>query len=796
MQKLSMALKILSLFISLLFINNVLAQGNFGALKGTVYTSDQKAAAYVTILVKEAKRTILTDESGNFQINRIAPGNYQLEISLIGYEKLQKNVTIQAGSTETINLQLQVSEKQLTEVTVTTGRNRFSRTQSNDVAKMPLKNLENPQVYTTVTQALLQDQLNVVYADALKNIPGVIMQLENNSAGGTVTSRGFSTQSFLRNGVPGIIGGGTLDPANIENIEAIKGPSGALYGSSLVSFGGLFNCVTKKPLDSFQTRIGYTGGGFGLSRLDADVNAPLDKAHRLLARINAAQYAEGSFQDAGFKKYYFVAPVVTYQLSDKTKLTVETEYKREKANSFYRLFADGSYVTGVRSPKALNIDWNKRFSSDDIFMTTTTTNFFAVLQHQFSNAWQSRATYTYLSSQASGSSGYLTLKPGNDSLIRYMSYMEYSNSYASDFQYNLNGDFTVGKLRNRLLIGADIYLQTTQSSSPGTIAFDVLSVSKPGTAYTNLNQLALQDKLKGLTSTRTKAVQNTYSVYAQDVLNITGQLMAMASVRIDYFDNPGTKNLTKDTTTGKYQQTTVSPKFGLVYQIIPDQLSLFGNYSNGFQNVAPVLQPDGTTSSFKPSQANQWEGGVKLGLANGKLGGSLSYYDIRVTDISRTDAPDRPTYTVQNGTQYSKGVEGEITAMPFRGLQLIAGYAYNDSKIIKSSPALDGFRPSSAGPKQLANIWVSYRVATGWLKGIGAGVGGNYASENMVNVSTTTLYTLPSYTVLNASISYEQLRYRLIVKADNLTNEKYWVGWSTTIPQMPFRVSAAAYLKF
>jgi len=306
----------------------------------------------------------------------------------------------------------------------------------------------------------------------------------------------------------------------------------------------------------------------------------------------------------------------------------------------------------------------------------------------------------------------------------------------------------------------------------------------------------LQGKLKGLTSTRTKAVQNTYSVYAQNVLNITEQLMAMASVRIDYFDNPGTKNLTKDTTTGRYHQTTVSPKFGLVYQIIPDQLSLFGNYSNGFQNVAPVVQPNSTTNSFKPSQANQWEGGVKLALVNGKLAGSISYYDIRVTDITRTDAPDRPTYTVQNGMQYSKGVEGEIKAMLFRGWQLIAGYAYNDSKLIKSSPALDGFRPSSAGPKQLANIWVSYRVATGWLKGAGAGVGGNYASENIVNVSTTTLYTLPSYTVLNASISYEQTRYRLIVKADNLTNENYWVGWSTTIPQMPFRISAAAYLKF
>ncbi|MGF6849162.1 iron complex outermembrane receptor protein [Chitinophaga sp. W3I9] len=786
-----------AIFSLTLFINGISAQSiNPGALKGTVYTSDKKAAAYVTIVMKEARRSVLTDETGSFQINRILPGSYELVISLMGYETLQRSITIRPGSTETISLQLQVSEKQLAEVNVTSGRNRFIKTQSVFAAKMPLNNLENPQVYTTVTQALLQDQLNVVYADALKNVPGVIMQLENNSAGGTVTSRGFATQSFLRNGVPGIIGGGTLDPANIESIEAIKGPSGALFGSSLVSFGGLFNRVTKKPLDTFQTRIGFTGGGFGLSRFEADVNVPVDKAHRVLARVNAAQYAEGSFQDAGFKNYFFVAPVVTYQLSEKTKLTVEVEYKKEKANSFYRLFADGSYNSGVRSPEALNMDFKRRFSNDDLFVTTTNTNFFAELQHRFSDVWQARATYTYLTSQAGGVTGYLSMKAGNDSLSRNVTYTEYTNSYATDFQYNLTGDFKIGRLRNRLLVGTDIYSATTRSSSPGTVVFDVVSVTKPGAAYSALNRLALQDRIKGLAFTRTKAVQNMYSVYVQDVLNITEQLIAMASVRVDYFDNPGTKNLTRDTTTGKYNQTAVSPKFGLVYQIIADQLSLFGNYSNGFQNIAPVQQPDGTTSNFKPSQANQWEGGIKAGLANGKLAGSLSYYSIRVSDVTRPDAPERPAFTVQNGIQYSKGIEGEITAMPFRGLHIVAGYAYNDSKLKKSSPALEGFRPGSAGPRNLANFWLSYRVPAGQLKGLGIGFGGNYADDNIVDVSTTSLYTLPAFTTLNASLSYEQPRYRVIVKADNLNNEKYWVGWATTIPQMPFRLSAAGYLKF
>ncbi len=124
-------------------------------------------------------------------------------------------------------------------------------------------------------------------------------------------------------------------------------------------------------------------------------------------------------------------------------------------------------------------------------------------------------------------------------------------------------------------------------------------------------------------------------------------------------------------------------------------------------------------------------------FSRGKLSGSLSYYDIKVSDVTRADVPSRPTYTVQNGTQYSKGIEADITAMPTPGFHIVAGYAYNDSKLEKSSPALDGFRPISAGPEHLANLWLSYHILSGKLKGLGAGIGGNYASDNKVILSTT-----------------------------------------------------------
>jgi iron complex outermembrane receptor protein len=768
---------------------------NTGTVTGKVITADNTPAADVTVHLKGTKKMTITEEDGSFSFSNLQPGSYELEASLVGFEPVTISFNIEKGQRTAVALQIKATKAQLQEVIITGEKRKFTRTQSRDVAKMPLKNLENPQIYTTVPKELMQDQVISVYADALKNVPGVVMQLENNSAGGTVTSRGFSTQSFLRNGVPGIVGGGTIDPVNIESIEAIKGPSGALYGSSLISFGGLFNRVTKKPFENFRADLSYTAGGFGLSRATADINTPLNADKTLLLRVNAAKHDEASFQDAGFKNYVFVAPSLTYKLNDRTTVSMDLDFQHEKANSFYRLFADGAYTTGVRSPKDLKIDFNKHFTGDDIAITTNMTNLYLRVDHELSSHWHSQTSYTYLSNNASGANGYMSLKAGNDSLIRNVSWYEYNNASVTDLQQNFTADGHIGKLRNRLLVGAEFYSIINKVSTPGNVAFDVLSASKPGAAYTALTRSALLDKVKNMAFSRNRAQQNTYSAYIQDVFNITEQLIVMASVRVDRFENRGTYSQTRDTTTGKYSQTAVSPKFGLVYQLIPEQLSIFGNYMNGFQNIAPVSQPDGTTSSFKPSQANQWEAGVKVSVLDNRIMGSVSYYDIKVSNITRADQPSRPTYTVQDGSQDSKGMETEFTVNPFTGLTIVAGYAYNDSKYRKINPTLDGFRPSSAGPVNTVNWWLSYRLK-GVLKGAGLGFGGNYASENKVILSSTSLYSLPAYTVLGASVSYEQTHYRISAKLDNLTGEKYWVGWSTTIPQMPARFSASIALKF
>jgi iron complex outermembrane receptor protein len=789
------------LSIAVVLITTLAQAQQTGSITGSVKTSDGKPAEYVTVALTGTSKGASVNSKGNYTINKVSPGKYIISASFIGLITQSKQIEVKAAEVLSIDFLLSENDQQLQEVIIQGSKNKFTRESSATVAKMPLKNLENPQVYTTVTKEVIQEQQIVTYSDIIKNVPGVNLQLQNNSnaPGGTVSTRGFSGGAFLRNGVPGMTVG-ILDPVSIETLEAIKGPSGALFGSSLTSFGGLFNRVTKKPFDTFQGNVCYTAGSYGLSRFTLDLNTPLNDDKSLLFRVTGAKHYEGSFQDAGFLGYTYIAPSLTYKASDKMTIYLDAEYLNGKNNGFYRLFVDASNATGVHKPANLpGFDFGRRFVGDDMASYITTGNFFAQVDYQLASNWKSQTNFSYSSSDGNGASAYLSMQPGNLQLSRTASYAEYIKNAMTDVQQNFTGDVKIGGVRNRLLFGLD-YLHNEARSSSGTVVFDVIDVIdavNPGASYSALNRTALLDRFVTLPFTRTANQQNTYSAYAQDVINITDQLMALLSARVDRFQQLGTFNLTTRITAGKYSQTAFSPKLGLVYQPVKDVISVFANYMNGFQNVAPFTQPDQTISVFKPQKANQFEGGAKFNLLNGKLSSNISYYNIKVSNVVLPD-PDlsRAGFNIQNGTQLSKGFEADITANPIQGLNIIAGYAYNDSKLTKAAANVNGLRPGSAGPAKMANAWVSYRLSTGNLQGLGLGFGGNYASENIVNLSTTSLFTLPAYTVLNASIFYDKPKYRVGLKANNINNEKYFIGWGTTIPQVGRNILAEFTLKF
>lgn len=753
----------------------VLAQARLkGSVEGTVRSSDNKPAENINIHLKGTSQGAVTDQEGHYRIDNVTPGIYTLEAAFAGLQTQQLSITITAGSVFTVPvITLHENTQKLQEVVVVGGAQKFAKKQSDDVARMPLKNLENAQVYTVVPKELLQEQIAVDFRSALATAPGVNNVTLGVGSGGVglgMRMRGFSGSNAagsIRNGMA--TNWVTMsDPVNLESIEVIKGPSATLFGSSLITYGGLVNRVTKKPFDFFKGNVSYTTGSWGLSRVTVDVNAPLNEDKSMMFRLNGAVDVQRTFQDYGRSTTQVLAPAFTYKVNDRLTLDADFELFHTKRNATYIGLGNPGPLN-AKSLDQLGLNFKYSYTTDDLQAEAKTFNAFGKITYKLSEQWTSMTQFSYANTD--NNTNYLFLLINTDSTMQRRIMRLPSIFGVTQFQQNFVGDFKIGSMRNRLLVGLD-YTQITTSDNRWIINFyDTVKINKTP-AFINMDKYRQRIANMPAPSTVNRRNQQTYSAYVSEVLNITEQLIVMASVRADRYESEYEN----------YEQTAVSPKFGVVYQVLKDKLSVFGNYMNGFTNVAPgttAENPDEKTA-FKPEHANQFEGGVKVELLNGKLSGTVSYYNIKVEDKLRTD-PANPLYSLQDGTQESKGFEADLIANPFKGLHLIFGYGYNESKYTKAAANIEGKRPAST-PANVANLWISYAIPAGRVKGLGFGFGGNTQSDSYLNDANT--FTANGYTKFDATVFYDRPRFRLGLKVNNLTNEKYWTAdfWASQQP--------------
>ncbi|GAB3697108.1 TonB-dependent receptor [Spirosoma flavus] len=783
-------------------------------LRGTVTTSDETPAEAVTISLKGKGQGAITNSKGEYIVNRVKAGSYIVQVSAIGLKTAEKEVTVGSGETVTLAFTLTENAAQLKEVTVSGSRiNRFSRTSSEYVSKMPLKNLENPQVYNSIGKELLTEQLVFSVDDAMRNAPGVQRMWEATGragdGGGYYSTRGFIVQSQLRNGLAGNVTS-DIDAVNLEKLETIKGPSATLFGSSLTSYGGLINRVTKKPYDTFGGEVAVSAGNYDFQRVSADVNAPLTKNRNLLLRVNTAFTHQGTFQTVGFNRNVAIAPSLLFKPSEKLSILLDAEiYRSTNVGKQLIFFYVPGNTLGATRADQLNVDYRNSYMGSGLTQQSNSTNLFGQVNYRISPSWTSSTNISTSHSFSNGIGPYFYLLPGGTTLgvnniVRADQSTRNSTNNVVEVQELINGDFQLGNMRNRLVLGLD-YLRVNSNQLFFGSVYDTVPV-EANYDYSKFSGAALSalyaSKAPDFTYPVT-GIRETYSAFLSDVLNLTDKLSVLAALRVDHFNNKGG---TEGAAVAGYEQTAFSPKFGVVYQPVKDQVSLFANYQNSFANrglynAYDVTAPDSIARRFaKLEQANQFEAGVKLNTFGGRLTTTISYYDIQVKNLLRTDpnplAAARFAQT-QDGTQVSRGIEIDVVANPFAGFNVVGGFSYNDSKLTNADADVNGRRPTTASSPVLANLWLSYRLPDYVVKGLGFGIGGNYASDNKIQNSISQgEFILPAYTVLNASAFYEHRKFRLGVKTDNFTNQRYWIGYTTMNPQKLRSVIGSVAYKF
>ena len=152
--------------------NNTFSPTIMTSIRGIVLDKNGDPLSGVNVLIAQLNTGTQSNEQGDFSIENLSAGNYTLTISYLGFKTQSKQVSVQNDGVLTLgNIVLYEGNEILNEVVINGERqNKFSRKKTAYVAKLPLKDIENTQVYSTVTNELLESQVVTNFEDALKII--------------------------------------------------------------------------------------------------------------------------------------------------------------------------------------------------------------------------------------------------------------------------------------------------------------------------------------------------------------------------------------------------------------------------------------------------------------------------------------------------------------------------------------------------------------------------------------------------------------------------------------------------
>ncbi len=271
-------------------------------------------------------------------------------------------------------------------------------------------------------------------------------------------------------------------------------------------------------------------------------------------------------------------------------------------------------------------------------------------------------------------------------------------------------------------------------------------------------------------------------IYVQDQAQF-GRLHVQAGLRYDWATNDSlsTDLLTGDSSRAQYDSEALSGRIGLLYEMA-NGFSPYISYSNSFEPVTDA--PAAGQDAFDPTEGKQLEIGVKWANANETLMVTASAYDLRQTNVLKYD--DATATSRQVGEIRSRGFELEAQGRVTDAFSLVAGYAYNDSKISESPIEGEVGTHNDRVPLHKASVWGKYDFSNGW----DAALGVRYVGKSWARANS---FTVPGVTLVDMAVGYDfgafDRRYdgvRAQLNVTNLTDKFYtsscasafacWVG--------------------
>ena len=629
--------------------------------------------------------------------------------------------------------------------------------------------VEAPRSISVATRQQMDDRNVQNIDDAVRYMPGIVASsYGSDTRADWLRVRGFEPTQFL-DGLPlpkGVYANPKQETWNLDRLALLRGPASSVYGQTPP--GGMLDMVSRRPSAESSSEIQVEYGSDNHRQINFASTGKIDEDGRFLYGLSAVVRDSGTQIDHVDNKRYNIAPSLTWNIDDDTKFTLLTQFTRDDTGITSQFLPIQG--TKIRSPLG-DISHHKNLGDPDWEYYDRT--YYALgyaFEHRLNDVWQFKQNLRYTKSDLS----FQALTPGAYPFTQVdaqgnvgrssTSVDEDISQFAVD--NNFQADFATGDVGHTLLIGLDHQRTNTNYTS---IFGDGLT--------TNVN-----NPIYGLPIVRPPRSdafydydQKTYQtgLYVQDQMYIDQWRLTLGG-REDWV-HTGTKFFNKGDATNTERDKKFSANAAISY-VFDNGIVPYLSYAESFQPTSNATASP--TDSFKPTEGEQWELGIKYQPPGSNTLLTAAVYTLTQKNVSVTTTnSDNVSITSQTGEVKVKGLELEAVSDVTENLKVIAAYTLAKSEV--QDGAFKGNRLQLM-PNQQASLWTDYTWHTGVLDGFGVGGGVRYTGNTYGDQANTELGKADAFTVFDAAVHYDLGRLdnslkgaSLALNATNLFDKDY-----------------------
>ncbi len=638
-----------------------------GAISGQVKDERGADVAGATVQVRSRgglQKITSTDIKGLFKIDKLASGDYLIEVEARGFSSLTLELALPEAQSQHLALTLKVAG--INERVVVTA------------AGTPQRVDEISKAVSVLDSRQIEAKHELTLAEALRGIPGLRVQQQGSL--GELTSLRLRGQRNYDTGI--LIDGlrlrdasdpngsafvlmADLVPLGLDRVEVLRGSGSSIYGSNAI--GGVINMVTASGSGRPHFEVGWEGGSFATFREHIAGSGGLGERAGFnfgLNRIDVRRGVDGQDQygnTAASGRVQFNA-TPTLMISGNFYATISNARLNDSPFAL-----PGAFGTGQQNPEAIaGVTFHEDLNNPDEGRRNRLLSGFVKLSQRLNDKFSYTLAFQRVSSKRRNYNGprfdprFASFYPFGD-----FAYSAFNEGLTDTLDGRMNGTF--GR-KNLATAGFEYERESLfQNSLPSFSAFNATTDS-----------------------------QRTFAVFGQDqMFLLDGRLQLSGGVRAQFYrlraaDRPGAL-------AGIPVKPSVTGDGSVAYFLRSSNTKLRAHAGNGFR--APALFERfgaGTFSgvglvqfgdpTLRAEQSISVDGGVDQRLASDRLLVSVTYFYTRLQrSIAFTGFTTDPLgagrfsgYVNRRGG-IARGLETSIEATPFRATSLRASYSFTNS---------------------------------------------------------------------------------------------------------------------